>query len=394
MKTLWKRRFCLMLALLLLAAAPALADERTQDTLYFGGTGQETVYAATPLPNGCLLLNGSTQLGRSGQAQLPFATGERRAWLLCLNPDGSIAWEVTDGAKGTTRYVAPQVLSDGRIAVLYYNDPSQVTTQAAIRYFTQEGRPAGEAPLPLDTDLFSLPGGQAGDGFIFSIYEGNAAYVDEHGVTPFTIDRSTTVIGGGKDAIGLPDGQIVCGSVRSGTERRAAVARMDCAGRELWRFSPDEYAEGRFYRPVSQEDGSALVLWRDTTVPSEATTVQRLLCLSDSGELLWELPVPDGADNTFAVTDEGYVFCRAWEEKTYLHIQFFLTDQNGQVLETRAAKPRREHIYGGDLFAWNGEAWFLYNPERAANRTNDRQDSLELADAALVRVKDCEAAGS
>ena len=82
----------LLIALLLpaLLCPAALADDQTADTWYFGGTGQETFYEATPLPNGCLLLNGSTQLGRKGQEQLPFASGERRAWLLCLNPDMSI----------------------------------------------------------------------------------------------------------------------------------------------------------------------------------------------------------------------------------------------------------------------------------------------------------------
>ena len=78
----------LLIALLLpaLLCPAALADDQTADTWYFVGTGQETFYEATPLPNGCLLLNGSTQLGRKGQEQLPFASGERRAWLLCLNP--------------------------------------------------------------------------------------------------------------------------------------------------------------------------------------------------------------------------------------------------------------------------------------------------------------------
>lgn len=142
------RRLLIALLLPALLCPAALADDQTVDTWYFGGTGQETFYEATPLPNGRLLLNGSTQLGRNGQDQLPFASREKRAWLLCLNPDMSIAWEVIDDAEGTTRYVVPQVLADGRIAVLYYNSPSQVTEAVAIRYFTQDGEPAGEVSLP------------------------------------------------------------------------------------------------------------------------------------------------------------------------------------------------------------------------------------------------------
>ena len=43
----------LLIALLLpaLLCPAALADDQTADTWYFGGTGQETFYEATPLPN-------------------------------------------------------------------------------------------------------------------------------------------------------------------------------------------------------------------------------------------------------------------------------------------------------------------------------------------------------
>lgn len=63
----------LLIALLLLAllCPAALADDQTADTWYFGGTGQETFYEATPLPNGCLLLNGSTQLDAKARSSYP-----------------------------------------------------------------------------------------------------------------------------------------------------------------------------------------------------------------------------------------------------------------------------------------------------------------------------------
>ena len=216
----------LLIALLLLAllCPAALADDQTADTWYFGGTGQETFYEATPLPNGCLLLNGSTQLGRKGQEQLPFASGERRAWLLCLNPDMSIAWEVIDGAPGTTRYVVPQVLADGRIAVLYYNSPSQVTEAVAIRFFTQDGAPAGEASLPA-TAPFELPGDRCAGGYVFSGYEVDTQFADESGIytLPDTGDSSVRSTGG-RSVLATPDGQIVCGFFVVEGERLAALA--------------------------------------------------------------------------------------------------------------------------------------------------------------------------
>lgn len=63
----------LLIALLLpaLLCPAALADDQTADTWYFGGTGQETFYEATPLPNGCLLLNGSTSWDAKARSSYP-----------------------------------------------------------------------------------------------------------------------------------------------------------------------------------------------------------------------------------------------------------------------------------------------------------------------------------
>ena len=47
-------------------------------------------------------------------------------------------------------------------------------------------------------------------------------------------------------------------------------------------------------------------------------------------------------------------------------------------------------LYGSDLVTWNGEAWFHADAERQNNRVNDRQDEMELQDAMLIRVKDCQ----
>lgn len=384
------RRLLIALLLPALLCPAALADDQTADTWYFGGTGQETFYEATPLPNGLLLLNGSTQLGRNGQDQLPFASREKRAWLLCLNPDMSIAWEVIDDAEGTTRYVVPQVLADGRIAVLYYNSPSQVTEAVAIRYFTQDGEPAGEVSLPANAP-FELPGDRCAGGYVFSGYQVDTQYADESGVNTLPDAGETSVKSPAtRSVLATADGQIVCGFFMVEGERHAAVAYVDASGVERWRFSPDEYATGNFGIPCLQKDGSIVFLWSHMDPDTRETTSMSLLCLDQDGALLWELPVPTGIGTAFAPVDEGYVFCRTWQEKTYTHARFTLVDLNGQVVEMRDAQPRREEFSGEIMFTWNGEAWFLTNAERSSNRTNDRQDELELVDAALIRVNACE----
>ena len=384
------RRLLIALLLPALLCPAALADDQAADTWYFGGTGQETFYEATLLPNGCLLLNGSTQLGRNGQEQLPFASGERRAWLLCLNPDMSIAWEVIDDAEGTSRYVVPQMLADGRISVLYYNSPSQVTEAVAIRYFTQDGEPAGEVSLPTEAP-FDLPGDRCAGGYVFSGYQVDTQFADESGIHTLpdmgeTAARSADI----RSVLATADGQIICGFFMVEGERHAAVAYVDASGAERWRFSPAEYAAGNFSEPCLQKDGSLVFLWSYRDPDTRETTAMRLLCLDQDGSFLWELPVPTDIGTAFAPVDESYMFCRTWQEKTYTHARFTLVDKNGQVVEVRDAQPRREEFSGEIMFTWNGEACFLTNAERSSNRINDRQDELELVDAALIRVNACE----
>lgn len=393
MNRAFKRRMGRLLIALLLPALlcpAALADDQTADTWYFGGTGQETFYEATPLPNGCLLLNGSTQLGRNGQEQLSFSSREKRAWLLCLNPDMSIAWEVIDDAEGTTRYVVPQVLADGRIAVLYYNSPSQVTEAVAIRYFTQDGEPAGEVSLPANAP-FELPGDRCAGGYVFSGYQVDTQFADESGINTLPDAGEISVKSLAKRSVlATADGQMICGFFTVEGERHAAVAYVDASGVERWRFSPDEYATGNFGIPCLQKDGSIVFLWSRADPDTRETTAMSLLCLDQDGALLWELPVPTDIGTEFTPVDGGYVFCRTWQEKTYTHARFTLVDPNGQVVEVRDAQPRREEFSGEIMFTWNGEAWFLTNAERSSNRINDRQDELELVDAALIRVNACE----
>ena len=384
------RRLLIALLLPALLCPAALADDQTADTWYFGGTGQETFYEATPLPNGRLLLNGSTQLGRNGQDQLPFASREKRAWLLCLNPDMSIAWEVIDDAEGTSRYVVPQVLADGRIAVLYYNSPSQVTEAVAIRYFTQDGEPAGEVSLPANAP-FELPGDRCAGGYVFSGYQVDTQFADESGINTLPDAGEISVKSLAKRSVlATADGQMICGFFTVEGERHAAVAYVDASGVERWRFSPDEYATGNFGIPCLQKDGSIVFLWSRADPDTRETTAMSLLCLDQDGALLWELPVPTDIGTEFTPVDGGYVFCRTWQEKTYTHARFTLVDPNGQVVEVRDAQPRREEFSGEIMFTWNGEAWFLTNAERSSNRINDRQDELELVDAALIRVNACE----
>ncbi len=252
---LWE--LCLALCLL---AAPALADDTTRDTWYFGGDRQDYLYTPLTLPTGNLLLSGATRSARGGQ---PESEGlASHAWLLCLKPDGSIAWEVVDAKPGATRYILPRVQDGERISVLYFNSSGQVTTEIAIHTFSLEGELLTETTLPF-TD--ALAEGMAMDGYLLVNYENDEftnIYVDEGSIRRIGKSEKGSVRSNGTASV-LPtkDGWTVVGRVYSESQTMAAIAHMDAQGNEVWRYSREEPESGGFGLPVQLDDGSILVAW-------------------------------------------------------------------------------------------------------------------------------------
>lgn len=386
-----KRR---IVALLLLAAfcacavLPAVADEKTADSLYIGGTGQDTIYEATPLPNGNLLLTGYTQLGRNGREMVTGAPRQTRAWLVCLAPDGSILWEALDETEGTTRYVTPLLTSGGEIAVLFYNAPSQVTTEAAIHIYSMDGELTKKVPLPLEVGLVE---GRMTDGFVFYDWERGYMAADLNGTVRLLETQKADRVTGSGTASLVPykDGWVVAGRSRD-EDAGQVVAYFNRDGKRVWSFTTPELVEGFFSIPQLQKDGTLLVNWMLPDVESGEVLQSRMICLDENGGLLWEKALPTEACGPFTTTDEGWVFTRKWMEKTYTFIRFYLVGEDGQMKAVRQAEKRRDTLYGGDIFTWNGEVWFHADAEREANRINDRQTDLELQDAMLVRMADCQ----
>ena len=390
----------MMIVLSLSAALPAFADDRTNDTFYYGGTGQDTIYEATPLPNGNLLLNGYTQLGRNGREQVSGSPRQTRAWLLCLAPDGSILWEALDETEGTTRYVAPVITSGGDIAVLFYNSPSQVNTEIAIHLYSMEGQLKEKVALPLEVGLVE---GVMTDGYVFYDWEKGYIAADLTGtVRGLEIGEEERITGSGvADMIPYGDGWIIAGQRRNEpleenlvgfADKKAtfsySIVHFDRDGKTVWRYDAPE--DALLYNPVLADDGSILCNWRKWNEETGEVTESHMICLDGNGQLQWQVDIPSKVCGNFAPVEDGFVFYRKWMEKTYTFIEFTLIGRDGQVKQQWQAEKRREMLYGAEMFAWNGEAWFHADAEREKNRINDRQEDLELEDCSLIRVIDCQ----
>ena len=150
----------------LFLCTPALAKvEEGREVWFFGSEYDEYIYRdALVLSNGNLLLCCGTNRSQYGSKG---SDGEFHGWLLCLKPDGSVAWEVHLEEPGVgSRVNRPIELSDGRIAVYYATSTRQNHLNEGFQYFSLDGESLGYAESEPGTHLSGLNLFAAEDGYI------------------------------------------------------------------------------------------------------------------------------------------------------------------------------------------------------------------------------------
>ena len=113
-------------------------------------SGFDRLYYCCTLPDGRVLLTGMKNR-TTGDYYDPVA------WVLCLNPDGTVSWEFDDrGANGYSSVVQAAALRDGTIAVVFEDRqlPDR-EDRITIRFFTKDGQLTGkELPIPANCVTF------------------------------------------------------------------------------------------------------------------------------------------------------------------------------------------------------------------------------------------------
>ena len=100
------------------------------------------------LPDGRLLLTGGKDLSDT--------VYYRGAWVLCLNPDRTVSWEIVDEAYYEVRAAA--ILPDGTIGVVFENrQMMDVPDQVTIRFYTPDGKATGrELELATENIIYEV----------------------------------------------------------------------------------------------------------------------------------------------------------------------------------------------------------------------------------------------
>ena len=263
---------CLCLAL--------LAGSACAEGVRLGTVNRESLKYMSAMPDGRLLLAGR----KAGE--------EASAWLVCLNPDRTVAWEYVDPLQGSYCEIThTATLEDGTIAAVRYAEFQGGTKRNTVVFLTAEGRPTGkETELPeygLQTYAaepsylmqLAMEGGLCAtilrdwDGNEIARYDGLAMY-------------------GGYGAKVMDDDELVTYGTADG---RGRIMKMDGPGdRVLWETTLDCQWEDtetvELTEAVKTEDGGYAVCLREGLPGAEDGTSEwrkALVKFDGNGSLQW-----------------------------------------------------------------------------------------------------------
>ena len=218
------KKLLMMILCLIICAATACAE----DSVSISAEGEDWMSYAFTLPDGRMIFTGSR--GKVGNYQ------ERKARLLCLNPDRTVSWEYWDPAEGYAHFRGAALLADGTIGVVYINSPYQETEAIEIRHFSAEGEPIGAA-----IDIF---GNGAASGLVdditsacirMDVYSEDGkeqrGFLDWNGDLLFSFDRRKMI--GVRSTFAAGDGLVLAGNEVGGSAN-AKIMKVDLQGNIIW----------------------------------------------------------------------------------------------------------------------------------------------------------------
>lgn len=237
------------------------------------------------LPDGRVVLAGT--VGEKGNYQ------DSRAWLFCLNPDGTVAWDFRHPGEGNCDYAFPSLLADGTIGVIFRNSPNQELIQTELHRFTQDGQMTGE-PVDIFQEHLTLDG-VTPDCIGYAIIDPYASdfyryYVDREGNILFRIHSEDSMSGGGNMLL-AEDGVIFYGTDR-GYPSPAKVMKVDLYGNPVWETvlpAQTNDANGTLMAGCRTEEGNYVFWLMESSGDPRGKMTWRiaLLMMDADGRILW-----------------------------------------------------------------------------------------------------------
>ena len=380
-------RFLAFFLALMLFAMPAAADEQMDLS-----TPGADALTACPLPDGHVLFAGSA--AEKGDFY------NKKARLLCLNADGSTAWEYIHPAEGNCHFVDARFLEDGTIGALFLNRPDQTIKEAAIFKFSLGGELLS-GPLDLFTSNLSFC--EANEKCILflisredSSFE-RYSFVDWDGNLLFNLEPDT-LIGNGFQVVPAEDGLLLVGK-ESGWPAPAKLVKLDFAGNVLWSETFERALGGNadfFFSPVARlSDGGFAALLREEVAPSDPSAKPLeefyLIRFRPDGSILWktsasQLGLPYISMLDAALYDEYLVIAEeniSQGDKLWTYRWFNAADGSPAGI-TQQPRPEGITNYTAQFVILDGGLWVRRGIRQAGSE--NRTAELDSADQRLMKV--------
>ena len=380
------KRFLAGLLILLFLALPVVAEE--QINLSTPGDDFLTPYA---LPDGRIIFAGSA--GDKGNYQNP------KARLVCLNTDGTVAWDYFHPAEGNCRFSHVHLLPDGQLGVVFTNSQDQTTVEAAIYKFSLDGEMLAE-PISIFTEhMLLLDSTDACITYLLSSSDGqitNFQFVDWDGKQLFQLPAES-IMGGGFQTLPADDGVLLIGN-ETGFPALGKLIKLDMAGNIVWSQNLEPSlpnANHANFSPVFplRDGGFAVVLYEeayDSFTPSASEGY--LLRFDKEGSLLWKTSLQQSGIPEITMMDcieyENYLV--AAEDLSFGTEQVWKYDWfdlNTGALMKRTEQPMPDGItnYSSDFVVLDSGLWIHRNLHQ--NIKEDRLAELNSGDVILMKVE-------
>ncbi|MBR4069035.1 MAG: delta-60 repeat domain-containing protein [Clostridia bacterium] len=379
------KRFLAGLLIFLLLVLPAFAEERID--LSTPGSDNLTPYT---LPDGRIIFAGSA--GEKGDYQ------NRKARLVCLNSDGTIAWDYLHPAEGSCNFSNVHLLLDGQLGVVFKNSPDQTTVEAAIYKFSLDGEILAE-PISIFTErMLLLDSTDACISYLVSSPEGQIAsyhFVDWDGQQLFQLPADS-IIGGGFQTLPADDGVLLIGN-ETGFPALGKLMKLDMAGNIVWSQTLEPSlpnANHANFSPVFplRDGGFAVVLYEevyDSSTPSASEGY--LLRFDKEGSLLWKTSLQQSGIPEITMMDcIEYENCLVAAEDLSFGTEqvwkydWFDLNTGALIKRTEQAMPDGITNYSSDFVVLDSGLWIQRNIRQ--NIKEDRLAELNSRDEVLIRV--------
>lgn len=382
------KRILAALLILLFLALPAFAQE--QIDLSTPGADYLIPYA---LPDGRVIFAGSA--GEKGNYQ------NQKARLVCMNSDGTVAWEYIHPAEGNCHFSHVQLLPDGQLGAVFSNTPDQTATEAAICQFSLDGELFTE-PISIFTENMLLNDStDACISYLVSTADGQIAcyhFVDWDGKQLFQLPAES-IMGGGFQTLPADGGVLLIGN-ETGFPTLGKLTKLDWAGHIVWSKTLEPTlpnANQMMFSPVFplKDGGFAAVLYEEVYSPESSVPSASegyLLRFDQEGTLLWKTSLQQSGIPGVRMQDcvnYGNYLVAAEEpipgaERLWKYDWFDL-NTGALIKRTEQAMPDGITNLGGDFVILDCGLWI--NRDLRQDIKDDRMAELDSRDEVLMKVE-------